>query len=288
MTNLAWVTTAAVRGYDPDEPLALQAIAARGVKVDVVDWDDPSVDWSGYDRVVLRSTWDYPERLTDFLDWLARVDAVTDLRNPLPMVRWSLDKHYLAELHRAGVPTVATTFVEPGDPPILPAGGFVVKPSIGAASRGVRLHRGDRADDAHRHIAQLHAQGNTALVQPLLSSIARDGEYPVVFLDGRFSHAVVRSVMQGPDGADRSETSRPHRPDEGQLAVAAAALDVVTQRFGVPTYARIDLVRDDAGAWCVLEVEVVEPSLFLPEGGGPATDRLAEALTTRLRPRRTP
>lgn len=281
LTRLAWATATAVRGHDPDEPLALRALAARTVSVDVVDWDDPVADWSAYDRVVLRSTWDYPDRLGDFLAWLARVDAVTELCNPLPMVRWNLDKHYLAELHGAGVPTVATTFVEPGCPAVLPAGSFVVKPSIGAASRGVRIHHEDHADEARRHIEALHAQGSSALVQPLLHSIAADGEYPVVFLDGRFSHAVVRSVVHGPDGAGRHETSRAHRVDDEQLAVARSALEVVTERFGVPTYARIDLVRDDARRWCVLEVEVVEPSLFLPDADDGAADCLAVTLSTR-------
>jgi len=104
MRRLAWVTTRAAHGQDTDEPLALAALAEAGVQVDVAEWDDGGVDWSSYDRAVLRSTWDYAERLPEFLEWLERVAGQTELRNPLPMVRWSLDKHYLAELATAGVP----------------------------------------------------------------------------------------------------------------------------------------------------------------------------------------
>src|SRR5688572_14109320 len=135
ITSLAWVTCAGARGRDDDEPLALPALRRAGVAVDVVDWDATGVDWASYDRVVLRSSWDYPQRLPRFLDWLGHVDRVSDLRNPLPMLRWNLDKHYLADLAAAGIPVTPTTFVEPGQRPTLPPGELVVKPAVGAGSR---------------------------------------------------------------------------------------------------------------------------------------------------------
>ena len=104
ISTLAWVTTGDAHGLDEDEPPALAALARAGVTVEVVDWDDPEVDWSAFDRVVLRSAWDYAERLPEFLNWLTRVDSTTALVNPLLAVRWSLDKQYLRELAAAGVP----------------------------------------------------------------------------------------------------------------------------------------------------------------------------------------
>jgi len=94
--RLAWVTAQGARGLDDDEPIALAALARSGVSVDVVDWDDPGAGWSGYDRVVLRSTWDYPQHLAEFLAWVDAVDAVSELLNPAATVRWNLDKQYLA------------------------------------------------------------------------------------------------------------------------------------------------------------------------------------------------
>jgi glutathione synthase/RimK-type ligase-like ATP-grasp enzyme len=281
--RLAWVTARAARGRDDDEPPALAALAAAGVRVDVVDWDDPAVPWDAYDRAVLRSTWDYPERLAEFLAWLDRAGAAVDLRNPPAVVRWNVDKHHLAELAAAGLPVVPTAFVEPGGAPVLPDGELVVKPAVGAGSRDAASYGPDQRDAAAAHVARLHARGASAMVQPLLASVARDGEWPLVFLGGAYSHAASKRVTLPRaglvDDLFAAERTGPHEPDPEQLAVAGAAVALVAERFGPPDYARIDLVRDDAGRPCVLEVELVEPSLFLPEGGPAAVARFVAAIT---------
>lgn len=280
--RLAWVTTAGARGRDDDEPLALAALAAAGVRTDVLDWDDPGVDWAGYDRAVLRSAWDYPERLPGFLAWLATVEAATELRNPAPTVRWNLDKHYLAELAAAGVPVIPTAYAEPGDRPDLPAGEFVVKPAVGAGSRDAASYGPEQHAAARAHVARLHARGATAMLQPLLASVAREGEWPLVFLGGEYSHAASKRIdlprAGAVEGLFAAERTAVHDADAAQRAVAHATVEVVAERFGVPAYARVDLVRDDAGRPCVLEVELVEPSLFLPEGGPAAVGRLVAAV----------
>jgi hypothetical protein len=256
--RLAWVSTAAARGQDLDEPIALAALAAAGVGTDVVDWHDPGVDWSGYDRVVLRSTWDYDRRVPEFLAWLQALPADCDLRNPERVVRWSLDKRYLAELDRAGVPITPTQFLEPGDEPVLAAGELFVKPAIGAGSRDAASYSPPQHALAVAHVLRLHAREVTALVQPLLKSIAEEGEWALF----------------------AAETITGHVADEAQLAVARGAIDVVTSRFGPTTYARVDLVRDDDGNPCVLELELIEPSLFLTEAPPGAVDRFVQTLVT--------
>jgi hypothetical protein len=140
------------------------------------------------------------------------------------------------------------------------------------------------AGDERRRFGTWRAAGVTALVQPRVTSIESIGEYPLVFLAGQYSHAALRRVSAGPDGVARSERSRPHRPDAGQLAVARAAMDYISRRFGTPTYARLDIVNDDrTGSPRILEVELVEPSLFIPEGEPEAPGRLADALITGTR-----
>ncbi len=281
--RLAWVTTAEVRGYDEDEPLGLAALARTGVEVEVVDWDDADVDWSSYDRVVLRSTWDYTLRLPEFLAWLERVSAVTELVNPLPAVRWSLDKQYLAELEAAGVPITPTEFVPVGAEPAFPEGRFVVKPAVGAGSRDAASYRPEQVDQAAAHVARLHEAGLVVLVQPYVASVATDGEWPLLFFGGAYSHAASKRVAL-PEAGEVSglyvpEDSAPHTASPEQVAVAQAAVDVVTERFGALAYARVDVVRGDDGSYRVLEVELVEPSLFLPYADAGAADRLAAALT---------
>jgi hypothetical protein len=282
--RLAWVSAREALGRDEDEALALPALREAGVDVEVVVWDDPAVRWDSYDRVVLRSTWDYPQRLDRFLPWLEAVAEVTDLRNPVPMLRWSLDKHYLADLDRARVPITPTTFVEPGQDPVFPAGDFVLKPAIGAGSRDAASYGPDEHDTARTHARRLHDLGATVLLQPLLKSVAEDGEWPMVFFAGQYSHAASKRVALPRaalvDDLFAEETNAPYAADANQIATAQQAIAVVTERFGVPLYARVDLVRDDDGTPCVLELELVEPSLFLPQAPPEAVTRLVAALRT--------
>jgi glutathione synthase/RimK-type ligase-like ATP-grasp enzyme len=281
--RLAWVTTDEARGRDEDEPVGLAALARTGTSVEVVSWHDPAVDWTRFDRVVLRSAWDYPQHLSAFLTWLDRVAEVSDLVNPPAMVRWSLDKSYLAELDHAGVPVTLTTFVRPGEQPSFPAGDFVVKPAIGAGSRDAASYAADDHAAATAHVARLHDAGSVVLVQPFVASVATDGEWPLVFFGGRFSHAASKRVALpragSVDDLFAEETNTGHVASVAQIEVAQAAIDHVCSTLGTPAYARVDLVRGDAGDYRVLEVELVEPSLFLAHADAAAADRLAEVLT---------
>ena len=280
--RLAWVTTRGARGRDDDEPIALAGLARTGVAVEVVDWADPDARWSRYDRVVLRSAWDYPQHLPEFLAWLDAVDAVSELVNPAATVRWNLDKQYLAALAEDGVPITPTVFVRPGEAAEFPDGRFVVKPAVGAGSRDAAWYGPDERDSATEHVARLHAAEQTVLVQPMLASVARDGEWPMVFFGGTFSHAACKRVNLPRAGAIDSlfaaEQNTAHVATAEQIGAATAAVDAVSRRLGTPTYARVDLVRDDDGRYRVLEVELVEPSLFLPFADATAVDRLAEVL----------
>jgi len=282
INKLGWVTAGEARGRDEDEPLALAALQRAGVSVDIVDWDDPDLNWSRFDRVVLRSAWDYPQRLPEFLAWLDRVEAVSDLVNPPATVRWNLDKQYLAELAEAGVPITPTDFVPPGTAAAFPAGDFVVKPAVGAGSRDAASYGADQHQIAVSHVARLHASGQTVLIQPFLKSVGTEGEWPLIFFAGRFSHAASKRVTLPRAGAVddlfAAETNAEHIATGAQIEVAQAAVDLVSARLGTPTYARVDLVRADSGEFCVLEVELIEPSLFLPYADSGAADRFVAVL----------
>src|SRR5262245_17754575 len=141
--TIALVTAAAARNLDEDLPPLETALRNAGAEVVIAEWDRPQ-DWSRYDIALLRSTWDYPQRLAEFFDWAGEVGKKTKLLNPLPVVKWSSDKHYLRHLAEKEVPTVLTRFIEPGESAqwriaeLLSEPGvneFVVKPAIGAGSR---------------------------------------------------------------------------------------------------------------------------------------------------------
>lgn len=285
MKRLGWVTTKTAHGLDEDEPLGVAALRSADADVEVVAWNDKAVDWARYDRVVLRSTWDYVEQISGFTSWLEDVDRATDLRNPLPMVKWGLDKRYLLDLAAASVPITPTTLVEPGQAVELPAGDVVVKPAVGAGSQNAASYGPNQSAPALAHVRRLHQAGVAALVQPMLASVAQDGEWALVFLGGHFSHAASKRVALPRAGAVTGmfveEVTRPHTASPEQLQLAEAAMGVVTERFGTPTYVRVDVVRNDEGECCVLEVEVVEPSLFLPLAGPDALARLASAFLSQ-------
>lgn len=262
---LALVTCAAARDVDDDLPRLRAALRDAAV----VDWDDDSVDWSGFGAVVIRSTWDYPGRRAEFLEWAAHVDSVTALWNRLDLIRWNTDKRYLLELAAEGVPITPTTVVRGAGDDVELGGDVVVKPAVGAGSIGVFRSRGDRAA-ARRHLEALLAEGSAALVQPYQAAIDDLGETGLVYVGGRFSHAFNKApILNGrpePDGAlMMKESTRPH------LATAAERElgDCVVASLGQTAYARVDLVPSEAGP-VLMELELTEPSLFLEHDAGAA------------------
>ena len=273
MPSVLLATCAALPRGDEDAPLLVAALAARGVDARWVAWTDRHVDWDA-GLVVLRSTWDYSADRGRFLRW---VDGLPRVANDPAVLRWNTDKVYLRDLAAAGVPTVPTHFAGPGEPAAFPdRGGFVVKPSVGAGSRGVGRFTSARAAAARRHATELHSAGRTVLVQPYLADVDTAGETALMYFAGRFSHAVRKGPMLRPDTAHPvhgaalyiEENITPRVPDPAELAVADAALAVVRARFGAdPLYARVDLLPSPAGP-VVVELELSEPSLFLQHGAG--------------------
>ena len=276
------LATAAAAGRDLDEPLLVEALR-RAAYPEVVAWHDAAVDWGRYDRVVLRSTWDYADRRAEFLAWTESVARRTRLLNPPEIVRANTDKHYLAGLDWVGVPTVPTEFAAPGEPLELPReGSFVVKPAVSNGSRDtMRCAQSDR-DVAAALAAKLHGQDRTVMVQPFIDSVDERGETAMVHLGGRWSHAIGKDPIlsegtEPSDGLFAEETLTPRTPSDAEVAVASAALDALDASDLV--YARVDLVAGEDGAPLALEVELTEPSLFLREAPG-AADRLARAILT--------
>lgn len=256
---------------DEDGAILLDALAARDVSASWVAWTDPDVDWAS-GLVVLRSAWDYTNDRDAFLRWITSLPRVA---NDAAVVHWNTDKVYLGDLAAAGVPTVPTALAPPGAAVAFPDGAeFVVKPSVGAGSRGVGRFTPDRVAAAALHVAHLHAAGRTALVQPYLGAVDAAGETALIYVDGEFSHAVRKGPML-PDGVAHpiqgwelyiEEQITPRTPDAAELAVGTAALDAVRSRFGADQlYTRVDLLPSPDGPM-VVELELTEPSLFLQYG----------------------
>ncbi len=254
---------------------------------DVRVWDDAAVDWSAYDRVVLRSVWDYSGRLTEFLAWCHAVGP-RRLRNSPALVAFDADKRYLSQL---SAPSVPTRFVCPGDDLPVLEGEVVVKPNVSAGARDTGRFRPHAHAGAIALIDRIRASGRVALVQPYLPAIDVDGETALVFIGGKLSHTLnKRAVLRGDGVAPVSDGAlgvaaamleddlvRAGTADAAQLALAGAVHDEICARFGVPVYARIDLVAGPQGAPVLLELETIEPSLYLATSPG-SSERLASAV----------
>ena len=294
MKTLALVTAIAATGHDEDLAPLFQACLEAGFSPRIVAWDDATVSWSRFDAALLRSPWDYTERLPEFLAWCEHTSRATQLLNPLSVIRWNTDKHYLSDLSVAGVPVVPTLFVEAVAEPLEALQAFlathattefVVKPAISAGSRDTQRYARDQEFAASNHIARLLEQNRSVMLQPYLRSVDSVGETALIYFNGHFSHAIRKEALLRTDElatatpyASGPITASKTDPDQSKLAERALeAVERLLQLDQPLAYARVDLIRDDDGNPSLLELELTEPSLFFEQAAGGA-ERFAAAL----------
>lgn len=295
-SRIALATSAGFPDLDEDGPVLIGALADRGLAAEPAVWTDPDVDWSAYDLVVVRSTWDYQDRREQFLNWARGVAGATRLANPVDVLAWNTDKTYLRALRDAGLPVVPTDWLEPGDTFTVPeAGEYVVKPAVSAGSRDTNRYLvGDHDELAVAHATALLAAGRTVMVQPYLSQVDTAGETAMFFFGGHYSHAIRKGPLLTPamdivTAAYKEETVEPREPSAAERAAAEQVLDALTQlapaaRADLP-YSRVDLVPGPDGTPTLLELELAEPSMFLVHdgaGGAASAARFAEAIEAAL------
>lgn len=292
--RIAIVTSEPGRPFDDDLPPLTAALERLGATVDAVDWDDAAADWSSFDLAVIRSTWDYTQRHDEYLDWTRRCAAATRLVNDPAIVAWNSDKRYLRDLVDGGVNVVATSFIGPGDSIDLPSGvEFVVKPTVSAGSRDTMRYVADDHAPAVAQIEALVASGRTVMVQPYQAAVDELGETALLYFGGEFSHAIRKAplLVAGQDSTRAlfaEEIITPAEAQRTQLDLAERCLAVlpgIAALAGVPLplpYARVDVLVDNDGDVAVLELELVEPSLFFgfadEPGGAEAAGRFARVL----------
>lgn len=257
---------------DVDEAPLAAALAAGGFDAQMVAWDDPNADWDAPLPTIIRSTWNYALDVDRFMQWIDRAATSGPLFNPPDVIGGNLHKRYLLELAGRGVPVIPTMLVERGETRALPDHRIVIKPEVGAGSLGAKVF--DRGDDAARaHLRTLTATG-AALVQPYVASVDGYGERSIVMIDGELSHAIRKSPRFSGD-SEKIDGPFPIAPDEHEVAMAALA------PYGDLLYGRVDMARDEHDRPMVMELELVEPSLFFSRGPGSAV-RYVAALRRRL------
>jgi glutathione synthase/RimK-type ligase-like ATP-grasp enzyme len=283
--TVALVTSDALANLCEDDQLLVAALAEIGVASVPAVWSDASIDWTSFDAVVMRTPWDYFERVAEFRRWLdARIAERVPLCNAPEILRWNFDKSYLQDLARAGVAIVPTIAIAKNDGAdiagLARARGWdeiVVKPTIaGGAYRTYRF----RVEEWGRYAADIAETlaDRGVLVQPFLPEI-QDGELSLLFFDGVFSHAVRKRPKDG-DYRVQFEFGGTNETVQVSDELIAQARVSIAHAPALPVYARVDGVVKD-GKFLLMELEIFEPLMFLA-GHPEAPARFARAIANRL------
>lgn len=263
MISIAFVTYEKAPDGTPDDRMTAQQLAAQGVEVCFVIWDDPNVAWSSFPVSVIRSTWDYHLKPERWFAWLKHASGRTRLINDADLLRWNSDKAYLLELAARGVATVPTHIVAAGETIAQICGqrgwrDIVIKPAIGASANDVARFAGAAIGEDAEHLGARLARTTGALVQPFQSGVLDERERSLVFLGGAFSHAVSKPPFSAGAAAGVRQLP-PHRASPAEIELARAAIAAAPSQ---PLYARIDVVPTPSGPF-VMEAEFIEPDLAL-------------------------
>jgi len=298
--RVAFVTTVDLDAIHDDVDLPLQLIAFANAGIDLVQaaWEDETVAWDSFDLVVVRSPWNYVEKLSAFRKWLGDRRGMTTFHNPVELIEWNIDKHYLADLADRGVPIVPTAFVHSIEEFRSAAQSFgsaeiVVKPSVSAGSR--LTGRFLKADGAAEALAtEIFANDLTMMIQPYATRIDSEGEIGTVLFDGVISHSFNKAALlaeggQLVGGEYQEQITSVQTPDDVRVVVdaAASAVTEITREAGWISkdqqllYGRYDVVRLDDGSPALLEAELFEPCFFLPTDLD-AAGRFVDAVRRRL------
>jgi hypothetical protein len=280
MTDITLVTCRAHPRLPQDDQFLLAALERRGMRYRVAIWDDPAVDWSESPVTLLRAAWDSHLNPPGFIAWLGRLGSQSYLLNTTSLVQWNFDKQYLVELREQGEHVVPTAIVSSASEVVIsralqqiPATEVVVKPRFGADAYGVtRLPPKPAAIAAH---FERFGTNGGLLIQPFIPGVELERERSLVFIGGRFSHALYRNPFGS--GPTRQTPDNVHTPTTEELSYCRELLGSFPQL----TYARVDLLPLDARP-ALMELEIIDPSLFF-KAHPVAADALAAEAQAALR-----
>lgn len=280
--RIALATCRTLPEPDHDQDLLLAALRERGCDAQLVAWDDPSAeDLGGFDRCIIRSTWNYHQTPDQFLAWVDHAARATTLHNPAEVIRWNLHKSYLRELESHGVAIVPTLWVNRGEMLNLAVAltgrrwhDVIIKPAVSAASNNTRRFTITELPEAQAFLETL-AVTRDMMIQPYLRSVEQQGnaigERCLIHINRRPSHVVFKSRRLS---SDHERITKPRDLTAKETAFAARVLDSIPHPL---LYARVDVMTADDGSTLLSELELIEPSLFLVHHP-PAVDCFVKAI----------
>jgi len=301
MPRLALAVAAGYEDLGGEDELILPALAEVGIDAHATVWDDPSIEWDRFDGVVVKATWTYTESIDAFTAWADRVEGLVPLANPAAVIRWNSEKGYLTDLSDAGIAIIPTTYIGPGTgvgiadfADLVDWPELVVKPTVSAGARlSGRFGPGDRGE-AQALVDTIHGLGHEVMVQPYLPAVDVEGETDVVVFGGQISHAVAKGGVLAlgaePAPDERLAIDQWSRPTPVTDELTAFAVAVLAAVPGGPhlVQARVDSVLDHHGTRRLMELELIEPYLFLNAAPDPraAAATYTSAIAAWLGPHR--
>lgn len=283
MPRCAFLTMQETEGWSIDADLAFEPLAELGWHAEWLPWRQDGVNWDEWDCVYLAATWDYPVAPDEFLAVMSRVDASRAvLVNPLSLVRWNVAKTYLRELSAQGVRIVPSLWFESlsDDEPATAFDAFgtdriVIKPVVSTNANNTFLLTRAQYAERRAELGALFAN-RAFVVQPFLRSVQSEGEYSLFYIGDGFSHAI-RKVPRPADFRVQEEHGASIVAFDLSDELIAAGQNAIRALISQPLYGRVDFVRADAGELCLMELELIEPSLYL-RTNDEAAARFAHAL----------
>lgn len=271
-------------GFNEVEDL-LPLLQTKGFDITAEIWDDPQADWNKYDVALLKTPWDYHHKYEQFKEWLDQIELLgIHLLNNFTVVRWNMDKHYLAEIEAAGFNVIPSLFLDKGwGGDLLPlfeqlqTNALIIKPCVSGGSKNTIAINKDNALEKEESVALLLKEGDY-MAQPLMQEV-QDGEWSFIFFNGQYSHTIIKKPKNGDFRVQQiyGGTITPAQPQQLYIDDAAAYL----QQFAKDVlYARVDGLMVD-GQFMLMELELIEPFLYLSYGDG-ASERYGEALREQL------
>lgn len=243
-------------------------LTERGINITKEIWNDERVEWKSYDLAILKSPWDYFDLIEDFYGWLKKIESLNlRLLNPIEIIRWNTDKHYLHDIEKAGLKVTPSIFLTKGDDfnlhqyfNIYNTDKFIVKPAVSGGSKNTFKVTTANAHEVNEKLIAL-TEIEDFIVQPFLNEIEETGELSFLFFNGKFSHALLKKAAEGDFRVQATfgGTVHPQQPAEDLIIAVQKYVD----QFAKGTlYARVDgaMVNNE---FILMELELIEPFLFL-------------------------
>lgn len=284
MQNCCFLSMDSVEEFKVDDHLTFSPLKKLGWKVETVSWHSTNTDWNRFDAVVIRTTWDYHYTPDVFLQTLRQIDASSArLENPVEIVEWNLNKLYLKDMAERGfriVPTIWQDNLPTSEmfekwQAELDSEELILKPNVSATARDTfRLRQFDAA------LENAFSNGRGYMVQPFLTTIIDEGEYSLFYFNGVYSHAVIKTPKSG-DFRVQEDHGGVIKAIEPEAELRKAADEIAASIDPTPLYSRVDLVKDTDGNFCLMELELIEPSLYFSTSPK-AANNFAENFVRRM------